>query len=277
MSDLSEKIEIVARTDTGMKRGHNEDSVGTRPALGLAILADGMGGYKAGEIASAIAVNTVIDEMESQFGDEAIMLGLLEEESEYTPQSLLLRNIIEHANKVIHDSAKSQPQYNGMGTTIVGLHFFDNKISVAHVGDSRLYRFRNNALELITSDHTLLRELIERGFYTEEEARQSSNKNLVTRALGVESDVQVDIGEDIALTDDIYLMCSDGLNDMITDEEIRLTIENFGDNLEITAQQLIDLANQNGGHDNVSVILARPLKPFPADQGLIGKVVDWFF
>jgi protein phosphatase len=117
---------------------------------------------------------------------------------------------------------------------------------------------------------------VDRGFYTDEEARASLNKNLVTRALGIEPTVAVDVKEEMALPGDIYILCSDGLNDMIDDEEIHLTIKNFGDNLDEAADRLIELANKHGGKDNVSVILARPTKPFPAQQGWVGKVADWF-
>ena len=120
------------------------------------------------------------------------------------------------------------------------------------------------------------RELIERGFYTPEEARNSMNKNLVTRALGIDPDVQVDVQEDLVLKNDIFLLCSDGLNDMVEDEEIRLTIKENADNLEEAAKNLIQRANDNGGNDNVSVILVKSLDSFPAKRGWIRKFVDWF-
>lgn len=164
-----------------------------------------------------------------------------------------------------------------MGTTIVSALFYDNRISIAHVGDSRIYRVRDGQLEQISKDHTLLQELVDRGFYTPEEARVSLNKNLVTRALGVDADVEVDIQEDIAFPNDIYLLCSDGLNDMVEDKDIYLTIKEFSDNLQKAAQELVKRANDNGGKDNISVILVRPLKPFPAKKGWMNKVSNWFF
>ena len=139
-----------------------------------------------------------------------------------------------------------------------------------------MYRFRGDTLEQITVDHTLMQELIERGFYTREEARNSMNKNLVTRALGIDPEVQVDIQEDLVLKNDIFLLCSDGLNDMVEDEEIRLTIKENADNLEEAAKKLIQQANDNGGNDNVSVILVKSLESFPAKRSWIRKFVDWF-
>jgi len=200
------------------------------------------------------------------------------EERGFAIESILLEDVTKRANHVIYETQKNNENYQGMGTTIVSCLFYDNRISVAHVGDSRLYRVRDNKLEQITSDHTLLQELVDRGFYTPEEAKASLNKNLVTRALGVDPEVDVDIQEDIALPGDIYLLCSDGLNDMIDDQEIYLTIKEFSDNLETAAKQLVKRANEHGGKDNVSVILAKPIKPFPAKKkGWGGKVTSWFF
>ena len=163
-----------------------------------------------------------------------------------------------------------------MGTTVVLAIFYDNRVSVAHVGDSRMYRFRDNQLKQVTVDHTLLQELVDRGFYSSDEAKESLNKNLVTRALGIEPTVAVDVQEDLELPGDVYIQCSDGLNDMIEDEEIYLTIKDFNANLEEAAEQLVELANKKGGKDNISVILARPLKVFPGKKQWYEKVTDWF-
>lgn len=276
--NLVGKVEIAGVTHTGMKRDHNEDSIGTEIEMGLVVLADGMGGYKAGEVASALAVNTVVSELSEHLemiakGDIAIIDG----ERGYSMESLALEEVIKKSNSVIYTTQKHNEECKGMGTTIVSALFYDNRISIAHVGDSRLYRVRSGKLEQLSKDHTLLQELVDRGFYTPEEARTSLNKNLVTRALGVDAHVDVDLQEDIALPNDIYLLCSDGLNDMVEDKDIYLTINEFSDNLQQAAQELIKIANGNGGKDNVSVILIRPLKPFPANQGWINKVSNWFF
>jgi protein phosphatase len=273
--NLKGKLEVVGLTDTGRVRTQNEDSIGDNVEIGASVLADGMGGYKGGEVASAIAINTIMDELSQTIGK--LTPGDSDPETGYANESIAVRDAIIKANDTIYQTAQSQPQYQGMGTTIVMGIFYDNRMTIAHVGDSRMYRFRHDNLEQITSDHSLLQELVDRGFYTEDEAKQSLNKNLVTRALGIEPTVAVDLKEDMTLPGDIYLLCSDGLSDMVEDEDIYLTIKSFGANLEETAKQLVDQANSNGGKDNISVILAKPLKDFPARKNWYDKVVDWFF
>ncbi|MEL6869905.1 MAG: Stp1/IreP family PP2C-type Ser/Thr phosphatase [Pseudomonadota bacterium] len=267
------KIQIAAVTDTGRVREHNEDAIATNSDAGLLVLADGMGGYNAGEVASGIAVKTVHGLL-----SDAVMRekrGEIEASTGFMRQSIALRDGVRRANKIIHQTAQSQPQCEGMGTTIVCGLFFDNRISVAHVGDSRLYRLRGGDMEQITLDHSLLQELVDRGFYSEEEAQRSTNRNYVTRALGVEAQVEVEIQESQVEVGDIYLLCSDGLPDMVDDEDIHLTINTFSDNLEVAAKQLVTLANEHGGRDNISVMLARIKEPFPAKKGLwqrLGKL-----
>jgi protein phosphatase len=266
--DLTGLLEIAGRTDTGKVREQNEDSIGEEIELGAIVLADGMGGYHGGEVASAIAVNTILNHLHEHL--PGIKTAQIDKQTGYCRETLICQAAIEQANATIVKAAQSQPQYRGMGTTIVLGIFFDNKLSVTHVGDSRMYRFREECLEQITADHTLLQELVDRGFYTEEEAHESLNKNLVTRALGVESDVVVDMHETSVQAGDIYLLCSDGLTDMVTDQEILATIRTFTNSLQDVADNLVALANEHGGRDNVSVVLARPLKPFPAPPA------NWF-
>ncbi|MFW5969129.1 MAG: Stp1/IreP family PP2C-type Ser/Thr phosphatase [Halofilum sp. (in: g-proteobacteria)] len=271
--DLSTMIAFADRSDTGRKRPHNEDRVAALPARGLAVLADGMGGHRGGEIASALAVDTVIRELTSRL--PGIAMESPDDEA-YTPESLLVRDVVNESNTIVYETAHTQPQYEGMGTTLVVALFYDDRVTLAHVGDSRAYRLRDGRLDLLTRDHTLMQELIDRGFYTPEEARASLNRNIITRALGTEESVNADLQEEIALPGDIYLLCSDGLNDMVDDETIRLTLDEFGDNLEATADRLIDAANANGGQDNVSVVLARVLRPFPTRRSWFRRFVDWF-
>jgi PPM family protein phosphatase len=269
------KLGFVGLTDKGMVRPNNEDAIGTSLDTGLVIVADGMGGYKAGEVASGIAVQTIVDFVANGLKDTRKRTG--NSESGYSHESTLLRNAILKANDIIHQTAQSQPQCEGMGTTVVACLFYNNRVSIAHVGDSRVYRVRHGQFEQVTVDHSLLQELVSRGFYTPEEARKSLNKNLVTRALGIEPTVQVDVQEDVVLLDDTYLLCSDGLHDMVEDPDIHLTLKTFSANLETAAQQLIKLANDNGGRDNVSVVLARPLKSFEAQKGFFDRLTEWWF
>jgi len=149
-------------------------------------------------------------------------------------------------------------------------------MSIAHVGDSRMYRMRSGELQQVTSDHSLLQELIDRGFYTPEEAKKSLNKNLVTRAMGIEMAVNPDLQEDVVQPGDIYLMCSDGLTDLVEDNVIHETLLEYSENLEDAARQLVDKANAAGGVDNISVILVRSLKSFGTTKNWYNKVLDWF-
>ena len=271
---LKDKIHITGLTDAGIVRDHNEDSIGHNAELGLLVLADGMGGHKGGEVASALAVDSILNTLQVTLGE--IKSGEIDEETGYSLESITIEAAIKKANTVIYQASQNNKQYEGMGTTIVVLLFFDNRLTVAHVGDSRLYRQRNDKLELMTRDHTLLQELVDRGFYTPEEAQQSLNKNLVTRAVGVSPTVEVDLMEDIASVDDVYLLCSDGLNDMINDDIIEGCVNNFKDNLDTLAAELIALAKQNGGKDNVSALLAKINKPFPTNSGWFSRIFDLF-
>ncbi len=175
------------------------------------------------------------------------------------------------ANRAIFDAAQKDPQCAGMGTTLVTCLFYDNFLTVGHIGDSRLYRMRNDALEQITRDHSLLQEQIDSGLITKEDARSSHNKNLVTRALGIDPEVETEIHTYEVSEGDIYLLCSDGLNDMIEDEEIQMTLIALRSNLDLTAQQLVQAANDAGGRDNVSVMLIKVLNGFPVQRGFWAK------
>ena len=272
--DISESIEIVCSTDTGQKRDHNEDAVGSEASLGLVVLADGMGGYQAGEVASAMAIDIVLEDIRANH-EQATSV----EPDDFTGMSAastLIENAILKANSAIHSAAEENPKFQGMGTTIVVVMMHENIVSIGHVGDSRLYRLRDKELELITEDHSLVRELVRKGYYSEAEAREATNKNVVTRALGVNAEVEPEVQEDMALLDDIYLLCSDGLNDMVEDKEIQKIMLRYGADLNQTADQLIQLANEMGGKDNISAILLRPVKPFVTKSTWYRRVSKWF-
>jgi protein phosphatase len=270
MINLKASLEVATATHSGMVRSHNEDSLAADAEAGLAVLADGMGGYNAGEVASGIAVEYIRTEMKKQLATKQP-----EDLDEATAQKL----IADHAGKAnaaIYQSSQSQPQYAGMGTTLVVALWHDNQMSVGHVGDSRLYRLREGKLSQVTRDHSLLQEQIDSGMITKEQARHSQNKNLVTRAVGIDPDVETEVHTYPVQVGDIYLMCSDGLNDMVIDEDIELTLSSLAANLPLAAQQLVQLACDNGGRDNVSVILVRVVKDFPARTGLVDKLKSWF-
>jgi protein phosphatase len=154
--------------------------------------------------------------------------------------------------------------------------FYDDFLAVAHIGDSRLYRMRNDVLEQITRDHSLLQEQIDSGLISKEDARQSHNKNLVTKALGIDPTVEPEVHVYEVRPEDIYLLCSDGLDDMIEDEEIQMTLVALRSNLDLTAQQLVQAANDNGGRDNVSVILVKVLKSFAVQRGWLARLKALF-
>ena len=266
---LKGKLAHVECTDVGKVRDHNEDTIGAQPDIGLWVLADGMGGYNAGEVASGIAVKTILDMVTEACKREK--RADIESSTGYMRQTIVLRDAIHRANKVINQTAQSQLQCEGMGTTLVASLFYDNKVSIAHVGDSRMYRLRGNRFEQITMDHSLLQELVDRGFYSQEEAQRSTNRNYVTRALGVEANVEVEVQEIEVQKGDYFLMCSDGLPDMVEDEDIHLTISTFANDVRTVGEQLIKLTNDNGGRDNVSVILVRVADAFPAQAGILRK------
>jgi len=257
-----------------MVRGHNEDAVFANPHQGLVILADGMGGYNAGEVASSMATTLLSTDFECAFNATAP-----HEIDAATGEPFAHHCIVDKVaatNSAIFHAAESQPQYAGMGTTLVLALFYDNRVTVAHIGDSRLYRLRGEAFGAITRDHSLLQEQIDSGMISLEDARHSQHKNLVTRALGVDPAVETELNDHAVQPGDIYLLCSDGLNDMVEDAEIHLTLQMLSANLELAATQLIQMANDNGGRDNVSVILVKVLREFPADRGWWSKLVASF-
>ena len=271
---MRDKIKGVLLTDTGRVREHNEDTIGAEADIALFVLADGMGGYNAGEVASGIAVKTIMNLVREAY--QAQSLDGVDRATGLMRPSIILRDAIGRANKIIHQTSKTQPQCEGMGTTVVAALYYDNHIITAHVGDSRLYRLRGDRFEQLTADHSLLQELVDRGFYSQEEAARSTNKNYVTRALGVEATVAVDVREHRAEKGDHFVLCSDGLSDMVEDEDIHLTISTFSDNLDTIAKQLVQLSNEHGGRDNISVIITQVIDSFPAPRGILDRILGWF-
>lgn len=271
--NLSKALEIASCTDSGMVRSHNEDSVATDAAHGLMVLADGMGGYNAGEVASGMATTVITSEMQQVLAHARP--HDIDREGGGPLAARLLREQIRKANTSIYQAALSQPQYAGMGTTLIVCLFYDDRLMVAHLGDSRLYRMREGALALLTRDHSLLQEQIDSGLITPEQAKHAQHKNLVTRALGIDPVVEPELREHQTRPGDLYLLCSDGLNDMVSDEDIELALQALGSNLKLAAQQLVQMANDNGGRDNVSVILVRVLREYPAARGVVAKFFAW--
>ncbi|MDP2134645.1 MAG: Stp1/IreP family PP2C-type Ser/Thr phosphatase [Sulfuritalea sp.] len=270
--DMNAVLEIVIRTDPGMVRSNNEDSVTANATRGFAVLADGMGGYNAGEVASGMATTMLGSELDKAFLER-------EPSSDVGGKSWAqasLETQMALVNSAIYQSSQTQPQYAGMGTTLVVAVFHDNKVTVGHIGDSRMYRLRGEDFQQITRDHSLLQEQIDAGLISVEQARHSQNKNLVTRAVGIDPEVAAEIHDHEVLPGDVYLLCSDGLNDMVEDEEIAMTLGALSANLELCAMQLIQMANDNGGRDNVSVILVKVKGEYPAARGWWSRFLAWF-
>jgi protein phosphatase len=271
---IKNKVTTALLSDTGRARQNNEDAVGEEREIGLLVLADGMGGYNAGEVASGIAVTTIVDHVRKEW--PSLAHGEMDEETGYSQEALLLRKAVEQAHSTIHQVAQSQPQCAGMGTTVVVCLLHDDRASIAYVGDSRLYRLRGETLEQITRDHTLLEELIARGHYSREDASKLVRRNIVTRALGVEPTVQVDLLEEPLAVGDILLLCSDGLTDMLDDATIALTLRQFAANLQEAVEKLVEAANARGGKDNVSVVAARIDGSFARGRRWYEKLLEWF-
>jgi len=271
--NVNEALEIVSQTNPGMVRSHNEDSVTFDAAHGLVVLADGMGGYNAGEVASGIAVSVLASEVRHRL--EQIGPEQKDAESGDEVGVAVLRDNVKKANLSIFNAAQSQPQYAGMGTTIVTGLFYDDRVAVAHVGDSRMYRLRGEVFETVTRDHSLLQEQIDSGIISKELAKLSKNKNLVTRAVGIEAEVVPEVHLYDVEVGDIYLFCSDGLNDMVEDDDIGATLQMLQGNLSLAATQLVEQANDNGGRDNVSVILVKVKGSYATPRGWWAKLKSW--
>jgi protein phosphatase len=266
------RLEIASSTDVGAIRSFNEDSIAADSNLGLLVLADGMGGNQAGDVASSMATGLVMDHLKRMLNEMALSPI---RSARLSPESLAVKSAVETANLAIYKAAQTDSKYAGMGTTIVLILFHHSLATIAHVGDSRLYRLRQGRLELLTHDHSLLQEQVEMGLISSEDAKVSHNRHLVSRALGVEAEIDVDIREHNVQPNDIYLLCSDGLNDMVDGPDIELAMSELRANLPLAASQLVQMANDNGGHDNVSVIIAKVQNGGTGERGLMGRFFDW--
>ncbi len=241
-------MRIAARSDQGKVRDNNEDCLAFDARLGIAVLADGMGGLRAGEVASATAV-------------EAVMQHLVENTDRLATDDVgdTLREALELANRRVYALADSRREFSGMGTTLVVGAMHDGRFVAAHIGDSRAYRYRNGELARLTSDHSLVQQLVEQGILSAAEARRAPNRNIVTRAVGIEMDVECDLTEVDALDGDVFLLCSDGLTDMIDDATIaRFCAAHAAAEPTRIVEVLVNAALIEGGFDNVSVVVLKP-------------------
>jgi protein phosphatase len=249
MSEERFQVKIAGFTDTGLKRQRNQDHIGFDQDLGIAVLADGMGGHQSGEIASQMAVESVLEKLQSICEPKPTKSKTGSQLLDY------VSNTISYSNSMIYQAAETVEEQRGMGTTLVAVMIQDSQIYAGHVGDSRLYLYRADSLRRITKDHSLVQDLIDRGFYTEEEARSANVGHIVTRALGTKAQVEVDTLQHDLKASDVFLLCSDGLSDMVAGWQIQEILKEQSSNLERAAETLISKANRNGGKDNISVIL----------------------
>jgi protein phosphatase len=262
-------------SDVGRERAHNEDAILVDPERKLVVLADGMGGYQAGEVASQLAVDVVREES-ADLSISDSELGRIDPDTGMSVAMRQLRSAIEKANNRICSVARGKEELNGMGTTIVAARFYDGRVGIAHVGDSRCYRFRDHSLEQLTRDHSYVQDQLEKGLISEEDAKNSPQKNLITRALGIDAIAEADVQEFRTRPGDIYLLCSDGLSDLVNPEALLTHLSTERPPGDYT-KRLIDAANANGGRDNISVIIVRVGDPPIADlwwQKFLKKPAD---
>ena len=246
---MTPRLEMVAVSDRGMVRSGNEDRVAVQPVVGLAVLADGMGGHNAGEVASGMAVELIVAEVLEKVDPAA---ALSSEDA-----AAIIAGSVQAANAHINAAGAASRERAGMGTTVVAALWHDDLVTVGHVGDSRLYCLRGADLLPMTLDHTLVQEIVNGGALTMAQARKVASRSVLTRAVGTESTVQVDVESFRAEPGDVYVLCSDGLSEMLDDGEIAAVLFGFGETLRAAADELVRRANENGGTDNVSVILVR--------------------
>ena len=266
-----ESIEAVGLTDAGNLRQFNEDRIVVASEIGVLALADGMGGHAAGEIASHMAAEVVVDCLRSHLADSGAAAA------QHSPL-LAVDKSINQANRAIYEVARASASRTGMGTTLAVALFHAGGIVIAHVGDSRIYRLRDGGLELLTRDDSLLRQQVETGLIGASDIADSHNRSFVTQALGVAEDVDAHARDVDALPGDVLLLCSDGLNDLVDDDDIELILQSLSGNLALAAQLLVQTAKDNGGYDNVSVILARAArKPANPRRGAwLARLARWF-
>lgn len=264
-------IAVGAKTDVGLKRSHNEDDLCVDPDLGLYIVCDGMGGRNAGEVASRLAVETIQKHLRAA-RDNADMPLIGDYDREFSAKTNRLASAIRLANQIIRTGAKEQTGQEGMGTTVVSAVLNGPVLSIAHVGDSRMYLIRGESITPLTADHSLVAEQVRRGMMTEEEAERSPQKNIITRALGVDETVEVELDEIPLMQGDGVLLCSDGLTRGVKPAEI-LDVIRREKEPQAASDRLVELANAAGGLDNTTVILV--VVQDTANQGPWQRVWKW--
>jgi len=247
---MTSSLDFALKSHPGQVRPLNEDAIGADPDIGLFVLADGLGGYNAGEVASVMAVSQLLADLSSTLAAAATS------EEPFDPGTVLFDALVS-MNAQIFKAALNSAAYEGMATTIVVAWFLGGRLWVAHAGDSRLYRVRGGELAQVTRDHSFSQELLDAGMVTEEEARLLPAKNLVTKALGASPDLEPEVRDYDVAPGDLLLMCSDGLTEMVMHAEIAAMLAACGNDISEGARRLVELANEAGGRDNISVVIIR--------------------
>ena len=264
MKSESFHFEVASLSDPGRLRALNEDAAAVDREHGFAVVADGMGGHRAGNVASRLALDSVVERLRTR-----------PRTLSPTPREWI-EKIVADADSAIHKAALGQSRREGMGSTLALVLFHDQIAILAHVGDSRIYRLRDGRLELLTRDDSLLHDQVERGLIAAEDAVDSHNRHLVTQALGIGEEVTVHVHEEKLRSGDVYLLCTDGLNDLVDEKDIEVIIDSLKSNLPLTASHLGQLANDNGGYDNITVALVRVLNEAPPikRRGWLSRLLD---
>ncbi|HKV27720.1 MAG TPA: Stp1/IreP family PP2C-type Ser/Thr phosphatase [Candidatus Acidoferrales bacterium] len=274
-SHATMEMEFGARSDTGRVRENNEDSFRMAPELNLFVLCDGMGGQASGEVASRLAAETIIEHChEAETNPSLPLVG--EQMDGASGAANRLASAVRLANRAVHHAAQQNETQTGMGATVVAVQFMDERMTIAHVGDSRAYRLRNGELEPLTRDHSFIAEQVRQGLMTAEEASQSKLQSVLLRALGIDPDVEVEVSEELLMEGDTVLLCSDGLTHELSDAQIAAVLCDADEAHEVApeaASRLVDLANQAGGGDNITVIVLRHAPKFAGPMAKIGR---WF-
>jgi PPM family protein phosphatase len=268
------ELEFGAQSDTGCVRENNEDCYSVAPEMNLFVLSDGMGGLECGEVASRLVVETILEHCGKADASASLpFTGLrIEGISEMTNR---LASAVRVANQAVHNAAQRNAAERPMGATVVAARFADERMSLAHVGDSRAYRLRGDDFEQLTRDHSFVAEQVRQGRMTAQEAGSSRLQNVLVRALGVDPEVEVDVTEELVLESDTVLLCSDGLTRELSDAQIAAVLRETEHPQEAT-ERLIDLAKQAGGGDNVTVIVLRPAARPVGAFGRISRLGKWF-
>ncbi|MFH1809524.1 MAG: Stp1/IreP family PP2C-type Ser/Thr phosphatase [Pseudomonadota bacterium] len=250
------KLVAAGQTNVGRKRSHNEDNLLLVDSENLFVVADGMGGHASGEVASQIAIESLKDFFKRTSDNDEVTWPFKEEKGLKYEENRLVTSI-KLANQRIFETSNSEARLKGMGTTIVSALFTDGTAYLGHVGDSRAYRVRSGAIEQLTEDHSLLNDYIKANKLTPEEIEAFPHKNVIVRALGMRETVQVDISRLDPQVGDVYLLCSDGLSGMLSDPDLQRIVDAAGSDLDEACAALIAGANENGGVDNITVVLVR--------------------